>query len=90
MLRVSPANLRHRGQRLHTKFYHAGVASRFARARLSGRQWDRNNSPFAPKATEDAVTMMPGADADLRWRPEWEPEPGGTVGVAVGPKAIAT
>ena len=64
--------------------YHAGGALRVAITRLGGHRLDRSNLPAALKATEDAVALVLGADdGDPRWRPSWDQEPGGPVGVRV-------
>lgn len=64
--------------------YADGGCLRVVLTRLGGRKLDRSNIPAATKGVEDAVAFMLGCnDGDMRWRAEWDQEPGGPVGVRV-------
>lgn len=67
-----------------SRSYHEGHSLRIKFVRLGGRKLDRSGIAAACKGVEDAVAYLLGADdGDPRWKPEWDQEVGGLVGVRV-------
>lgn len=64
--------------------YHHGCSLRVKFVRLGGRKLDLSGIAAACKGVEDAVAYLLGADdGDPRWKPEWDQEVGGLVGLRV-------
>lgn len=70
---------------LFARHYAAGGVLRLRFVRMGGRRLDNSNVPSATKGVEDAVAYLLNAnDGDRRrWKPEFDQEPGGLVGVRV-------
>lgn len=67
-----------------SRWYHFGKPLRVKFTRLGGRKLDRSGLAAAAKGVEDAVAYLIGADdGDVRWKPEWEQETSGPVGMRV-------
>ncbi len=58
--------------------------------KLGGRRLDRSNLPVSFKGIEDTFAWLMGCnDGHGNWRPAWEQEPGGPVGIKIRIEAIS-